>query len=121
MSATLGLEVDADRCQHGYHISQHPTFCGCTEMTEWAIFTAALASAARPGRHEDCAIGERHVHQDNVRPRIRGRIEPKHIGGLYRRAKQERLLVHIGKEPSGDSEGRNTHHDSPVYALRGTR
>jgi hypothetical protein len=80
----------------------------CPEGGEWAIFLDALRHAARDGD----------IHQKDVRPLIRGRIQHKHIGQLYRRAKKEGVLTQVGKEPSKDFQGRNTHHDSPVYALR---
>lgn len=78
---------------------------------EWDIFVAALRSAV------DTA-GE--IHQGDVRPLIRGRIEPKHIGQFYRRARKEGLIKFLRKEQSNDEQGRNTHHDSPVYELKGT-
>lgn len=100
----------SDRCADGFSLEhQHPQLCQCQSGDEWSIFTAALRQVARPN-------GE--VHQDDVRPLIRGRIEAKHIGMLYRRAKSEHLLTYLRKEPSGDVAGRNTHHDSPVYQLR---
>ena len=46
------------------------------------------------------------------------RVAPKRIGQFYARAKREALLVQVGKEPSNDRQGRNTHHDSPIYELR---
>ena len=110
----LGLAHVAGRCAHGFAPVHHPQFCGCTDMTEWVIFTTALSSATCRKR---CDVTCIHIHQDDVRPLIKGRIEPKHIGQLYKRAKTEGLLRPIGKERSGDVEGRNTHHDSPVYAL----
>ena len=99
----------ADRCPScGFH----PAHQGCAcHKDEWTLFRAALRQAvteANDGR----------VHQHLVRPLIRGRIEPKRIGQQYTRAKREGLLVQVDKEPSKDSAGRNTHHDSPVYELR---
>ena len=108
MSATLGLEVHADRCDHGFAAVQHPTFCGCQEMSEWVIFTAALRSAAQG----------REVHQRDVRPLLRGRIEPKHVGLCYRRAIREGLIREVRREQSNDEVGRNTNKYEPVYELR---
>ena len=110
--STLGLERYADRCEHGCHITQHPAFCECSEMTSWAVFTRALETAAKRSR-------DGLVHQGEVRPLIRNRIAPKTIGRLYSRARREGLLKQVGKEPSTDERGRNTHHDSPIYRLRG--
>lgn len=105
---TLGLDTRTDRCAHGFAAVHHPTFCGCTEMSEWVIFTAALRDSARAGK----------VHQSDMRPRIRGRIEPKHIGQLYARAKREGLLVEVDREKSNDEAGRNTNKWEPIYELR---
>lgn len=119
--STLGLEVFADRCGFGYAPVHHPDFCGCQEMSEWVVFTDALARVAVTSttcRRPRCDVSGTHVHQDAMRPIIRGRIEPKHIGLIYKRAKSEGLLKPADKEPSGDTTGRNTHHDSPVYELR---
>lgn len=110
MTLVEWLAADPERCSHGYHRTAQA--CpACAPTTEWGIFTAALREAARPN-------GE--VHQDDVRPLIRGRIQPKHIGTLYRRAKAERVLTFLRKEPSGDVAGRNTHHDQPVYQIAQT-
>lgn len=114
-----------ERCSGcGYHVATMGCECAGTlkfstsasPRSEWGVFVTAVRAAvcSRPL----CERPGRHVHQDDVRPRIKGRIEPKHIGQLYRRAKSEGLLAFVGKEPSGDAEGRNTHHDSPVYELR---
>lgn len=79
---------------------------------EWAVFVAAITQAARDGE----------VHQSAVRPLIRGRIEPKHIGTLYRRAKAEGLLTDTGRrEPSNDVAGRNSDKLDRIYALGRTR
>ncbi|WP_436699922.1 hypothetical protein [Nocardioides sp. BYT-33-1] len=76
---------------------------------EWSTFTAALRLARR-------ADGT--VHQCDVRPHIRGRIEPKRIGQLWRRARSERLVVEVGHERSNDIEGRNAGRMEPYYELR---
>ena len=78
------------------------------ETEEWRVFVDALRRAAKDGE----------VHQDDVRALIRGRIYHKHIGQLYARARRDGVLVPLRKEQSGDKEGRNTHHASPVYELR---
>lgn len=109
MTLDTYLKSRPDRCSGcGYH----PAHQGCRcETDEWSLFLAAVRQAAS-------AAADGKVHQHLVRPLIRGRIAPKHIGALYRRAKSEGLLVQVGKEPSRDVAGRNTHHDSPVYELR---
>lgn len=75
---------------------------------EWALFVAAVREAARPGGA---------VHQCDVRPLIRGRVQPKHIGLLYRRAVTEGLLVRLGYEESDDLQGKNAGRMEPVYEL----
>lgn len=107
--STLNLERIPGRCPNGFAAVQHPRFCECADLSEWAIFTAALRSAARDGV----------VHQSAVRPLIRGRIAPKHIGTLYRRAKTDGLLVDTGeREPSDDVAGRNSDKLDRIYELR---
>lgn len=77
-------------------------------VDEWATFTAALRQASVGGV----------VHQSAVRPIIRGRIEPKHIGRCYSRAKREGLLVEIGHDESNDQIGKNAGRLEPRYELR---
>lgn len=106
---TLGLERLPNRCPQGFALAHHPAFCACSEMGEWSVFVAAIRTATRP---------DGSVHQCDVRPLIRNRIAPKHIGGLYRRAKAEGLLDDTGtREPSNDEAGRNTDKLDRIYAL----
>lgn len=113
---TLGLHTRPGRCESGYDIkTQHPAFCKCSAgapvapPTEWQIFTTALKAAVR----DDGSI-----HQADVRPLIRGRIEPKHIGQLWRRARSEGLVRDTGeREQSNDVAGRNADKLDRVYAL----
>ncbi|MGZ4521033.1 MAG: hypothetical protein ACXVGA_06770 [Mycobacteriaceae bacterium] len=107
---TTWARTQPGRCPSGFAPVQHPTLCGCpsSKPDEWQIFLTAVRSVARGGR----------VHQGDVRPLLRGRVQPKHVGQLYARAKREGLLIPVGKEPSNDTAGRNTHHDSPIYELR---
>ncbi|HEY0889434.1 MAG TPA: hypothetical protein VGE38_07480 [Nocardioides sp.] len=79
------------------------------ESDEWSVFVSALRQAAVGGV----------VRWNDVRPIIRGRIFHKHIGSLVKKAKAQGLLVEIKRESSADAVGRNTHHDSGVYRLRG--
>lgn len=109
MTALLDYLATAEgRCPRClYHVQTQGCRCG---DPEWALFKVALAEAARGGV----------VHQSAVRPIIRGRIEPKHIGALYRRAKAEGLIRDTGeREPSNDVAGRNTDKLDRIYALRG--
>jgi hypothetical protein len=107
---TRWLATFEDRCARGFHLTaQHPALCDCQDGDEWAVFTAALFAAARDGR----------VHQRVVRPHIRGRIEPNHVGILYRRALSEGLLREVDHERSDDVDGKNAGRLEPVYALRG--
>lgn len=108
---TLGLDRLAGRCTHGFDLkAHHPAFCGCQDGNEWATFLAALRSAA-----DD----QGHVSQNRVRPLVRGRIEPKHVGQLYRRARSEGLIRQVGWEQSDDTEGGNADKQCRVYALTG--
>lgn len=106
MSLAAVLAADPERCALGFHLSQHPRWCNCTEGSEWATFVAALKAA----RGADGSIS-----QTRVRPLIRGRIEPKHIGTLYRRAVAEHLIKVAGWEPSTDATGRNTDKPQRTY------
>jgi hypothetical protein len=109
------LAARADRCEHGYAQVQHPIFCPCPGASvgggdEWSIFVAALRAAVR---------SDGTVHQSDVRPHIRGRIEPKHIGQLWRRARSSGLVRDTGeREPSDDVAGRNADKLDRIYALR---
>jgi len=104
------LAADPDRCSLGFHLSQHPQWCSCSEMGEWSIFLAALKAARR---------SDGLIHQTDVRPRIRGRIEAKHIGTLYRRAVAEHLIAVDGWEDGTDTAGRNTDKPQRRYVWRG--
>ena len=96
------------RCAHGFHVSQRALCEDCTP-SEWSLFRTAVLSVVR----EDGT-----VHQGDVRPLIRGRIAPKHIGSLYRRARSEGLLVDTGQlEPSTDAAGKNTDKQSRIYRV----
>jgi hypothetical protein len=104
--------TQADRCSSGRHAIQHPRFCQCTELTgdsEWHTFLTAIRTAVRP---------DGSVHQCDVRPIIRGRIEPKHIGQMWRRARTTGLVRDTGeREPSNDVVGRNADKLDRIYAL----
>ena len=99
-----------DRCAYGFSPNQHPGACEC-EHSDWHVFTRAIRSAMKDN-------GE--VSQNDIRPLIRGRIDPKRIGQLYRRARSEGLLVEVRREPSADVAGRNSHHWQPVYRVKAT-
>ena len=115
---TLGLERIPGRCAHGFDLAtQHPGLCACQveqrplgaiTPAEWATFTAALSKVARGGE----------VHQRDMRPLIRGRIKPSHIGACYTRAIAMHLIREVRRERSNDVKGRNTNKDEPVYELR---
>lgn len=121
MTLADALAALSGRCAHGWHIAAQgcPTCvpvapdqgkAGAAGTTdEWSLFVAAVRQVARP---------DGTVHQGDVRPLIRGRIAPKHIGSLYRRARSEGLLVDTGQlEPSTDSAGRNTDKQSRIYRV----
>jgi hypothetical protein len=108
MSLDAYLRSCADRCSGcGYHVPSQGCRCG-GPTDEWGIFLVAVRAAARGDR----------VHQRDVRPLLRGRIEPKHIGLQYRRAIREGVLVEIAREQSNDEAGRNTNKWEPIYELR---
>jgi hypothetical protein len=78
-----------------------------SKVDEWSVFTKALVAAVRL---------DGTIHQSDVRPAIRGRIEPKHVGQLYRRARSLRLIRDTGQvEPSSDVAGRNADKLSRIY------
>lgn len=105
MSLDTYLASRTDRCACGYHESQG---CHCPG-SEWEIFLTAIRTAELGGL----------VHQSDVRPLIRGRINPNSIGACYRRARTECLLVEVDHERSDDVLGRNSHRLEPVYRLAG--
>lgn len=120
MTLDAYLATLPDRCEHLYARNQGCPTCvpvapdqgkaGAAGTTdEWSLFRGTVLAAARP---------DGTVHQGDVRPLIRGRIAPKHIGSLYRRARSEGLLVDTGQlEPSTDTAGRNGDKTSRVYAI----
>jgi hypothetical protein len=112
MSLDAWLATQPGRCAGcGCHVRTQGCRCVPVAPTdEWAVFKAALKAAVR-------ADGT--VHQADVRPRIRGRIAPKHIGQLWRRARSEGLVRDTGeREPSNDVAGRNADKLDRIYALR---
>jgi len=106
---TLGLDRLLNRCTQGFAPVHHPTFCNCADLGEYVVFVSALKAATR-------ADGT--VHQADMRPLIRGRIEPKHVGTLYRRAKSDGLIREVDHERSDDRPGKNAGRLEPVYELR---
>ena len=109
-------------CPHGFASVQLTLCPTCTPATpdqgkagaaganEWSVFVAAVRQVVRP---------DGTVRANDVRPLIRGRIFHKRIGGYYNRAVNEGLLERLGYEDSADTQGRNTHHGSGVFRLRG--
>lgn len=115
------LAQRTDRCSGcGFHVRTQGHGRDCTELApvapiggtadEWAIFRAALRQAVRD---------DGTVHQCDVRPIIRGRIAPKHIGQMWRRARSEGLVADTGeREQSNDVAGRNADKLDRIYAWR---
>lgn len=98
------------RCSHGYAEVQHPTLCDCDEhVDEWATFRRAFTAIAR--------ANDGVIRQSEMRKRIRGHIDPPHIGGLYTRAKAEHLIHVDGYERSDDRPGKNAGRLEPRYRL----
>lgn len=97
-----------DRCPTcGFHLARQACTCA---SSEWGRFVTALHAAAGT---------DGLIHQRDMRPLIRGRVEPKHIGTFYRRAKAEGLIADTGeREPSSDVIGRNADKLDRIYALR---
>lgn len=106
MTLAVTLAAAPDRCAQGFHVTQHPAYCHCTEGSEWSIFVAALKQAKR-------ADGS--ISQTDMRPLIKGRIEPNHIGGFYVKAKREHLIKPLDRERSTDHASRNLHHDQTLW------
>ena len=112
------LKTRPGRCPScGHHVKTqgHGATCapiapveGAITPEEWATFTTALRQVARGGE----------VHQRDMRPLIRGRIQPTHIGSCYKRAIKVGLIREVRRERSNDVAGRNTNKDEPVYELR---
>lgn len=99
MSLATVLAADPERCAQGFHLSQHPRWCGCTEGTEWAIFLRVV---------QECVRADGLVHVNDARPKLRGRLEPSHIGQSWGRAHRDGLIAHHGWEPSTDVAGGNS-------------
>lgn len=95
------------RCKGcGFHLETQG--CRCLG-SEWQFFLMALKQATR-------ADGT--IHQRDVRPLIRKKIAPKHIGLFYRRARSEGLISETGTwEQSDDVVGRNAHKPERIYVL----
>lgn len=101
------------RCAHGYHLATQIDLCADCKPDEWTTFLAALRAAVR----DDATI-----HQADVRPAIRGKVAPKHVGSMYRRAKSDGLIVDtLEREPSNDAAGRNTDKLDRIYRWVGAR
>lgn len=76
----------------------------------WSFFRNSLEAA----RREDGT-----VHACDLRPVLRGRLEPKTIATCYRVARQRGLLVEAGTERSDDHAGKNAGRWEPFYELNG--
>lgn len=112
MTLETALRSFPGRCPGcGAHIKTQGHSKACAPVapeSEWAVFVAALKAAAV----------DRVVRQSKVRPLIRGRIEPKHIGLAYKRAIREGLLVERTPERPDDELGKNAGRWEPTYELR---
>lgn len=107
MSLAAVLANAPGRCAYGFSIEHHhPQWCACEEGSEWAVFVAALKQAKQP---------DGTVSQTDVRPLIKGRIKPPHVGPLYQRAVREHLIKRIGYERGTDVAGRNAHHEQGLF------
>ena len=82
-----------------------------TSDPEWHVFRTSVL-----------AVGTNHggdVDQNNVRPLIRGHINPRRVGPFYRRACLEGWLRADGWSVSADHEGRNAGRPMRTYHLIG--
>lgn len=105
----------------GYHLELQTCTCAGESLKahgqavatsdEWQVFLAAIKQAAAQSP-------DGKVHQTAVRPLIAA-IPPKHRGLLYRRARNEGLLVEAGWEQSTDIAGRNGDKQQRYYELKG--
>lgn len=109
MSLEQSIRSHPGRCQGcGHHVPTQG--CRC-EGGEWRVFRDALRAVAEK---------DGTIHQSAMRRLIRGRIAPKSIGTLYRKAKSDGLIVDTGeREPSDDRAGRNSDKLDRIYVLRG--
>jgi hypothetical protein len=98
----------SDRCACGFHVATQG--CHCDADEDWAVFTAALKTAARRS-------SDRLVHQREMRPLIRDRIKSQRIPGCYSKAIRAQLITEVSREQSNDRAGRNTNTLEPVYRL----
>lgn len=116
---TLGLETFPNRCEMGFADVHHPDLCNCSDLGEYAVFVRAVREVAAENGGT-VYQSDRPDGRLGVRSRLRGRIEPKHVGTLYRRAKSEGLLADTGeREKSDDVAGKNSDKLDRIYVLRG--
>lgn len=107
------LASRSDRCSLGFAIQQHPRFCKCAELGEYAVFLRILVDAVR-------ADGTLHVNDTRTPLRDHKLIQPKHVGPMWQRARAEKLIRQLGLEDSTDAEGHNTHQTSRYFAWLGS-
>lgn len=99
------LSTQPGRCK-GCGFDLKAQSCHCPG-SDWDIFTRALRESVKNGE----------VHQRDMRPKIRGCINPQNIPGLYAKAKRIGLITEIRRERSNDVIGRNGNKYEPVYSL----
>lgn len=58
------------------------------------------------------------VSANDVRPLLPPWVLPQRVGAVFVAMKSAGELERVGKVPSDDSEGRNTHHDHGLWRLR---
>lgn len=121
--STLGLHLLPNRCIHGFDLkTQHPHLCSCagqqlkdrgqaitSAADEWQVFTAAVRKVAAEHGGE--------VDWTHVRPLIRGRVEPKHVGQFVKRARRGGLLIEVTHRRSEDHIGKNAGRLEPLYRI----
>ncbi len=111
MTASPGLDAWAarqeSRCACGFHVATQGCHCPTADDRDWLIFVNAARKVEKAGR----------VHQCDMRPLLRGALDPKSIGRQYARAKREGLLIEREPERSNDEVGRNAGRWEPTYEL----
>lgn len=114
MSATLGLETRAGRCPCGFALPEQASLhsCNADKDADYERFRSLLNETVR-------ADGT--IHACDMRPRTAGAFEPRRLSSLWKRARNERVLVEAGTERSNDEAGKNAGRWEPYYELRAGR
>lgn len=99
-------------------LCQADTCCECERkrillaVDPWALFVRTLRANVR---------SDGTVHACDIRPLVRGRIEPRQLSSLWRRAQSKSvgLIRQVDVERSDDVAGKNAGRPEPVYKWTG--